>query len=88
MGRSDGKMEALAEIQYEIGYRIRVHWETRWQRGWKMKGLCKEDKEGGRLRLLAVTAGHLSIFCGIGTTKYPRAHSLSPLQKHTCRHTC
>lgn len=44
MGRSDGKMEALAEMLYEIGYRIRVHLETRWWGGQKMNGLCKEDK--------------------------------------------
>lgn len=48
MGRSEGKMEALAEIQYEIGCRIRVHLETRLQRGQKMKGLCKEDQGEGR----------------------------------------
>lgn len=48
MGRSDGKMGALAEMLYEIGYRIRVHSEARWWGGWKMKGLCKEDKGEGR----------------------------------------
>lgn len=48
VGRSEGKMEALAEIQYEIGCRIRVHLETRLQRGQKMKGLCKEDQGEGR----------------------------------------
>lgn len=48
VGRSEGKMEALAEIQYEIGCRIRVHLETWLQRGQKMKGLCKEDQGEGR----------------------------------------
>lgn len=59
MGRSEGKMEAVAEIQYEIGCRIRVHLETRWRRGQKMKGLCKEDKEEGRWGTVKAFGGYL-----------------------------
>lgn len=59
MGRSEGKMEALAEIQYEIGCRIRVNLETRWQRGQKMKGLCKEDKGEGRWETAEAFGGYL-----------------------------
>lgn len=59
MGRSEEKMEALAEIQYEIGCRIRVHLETRWRRGQRMNGLCKEDKREGRWETVEAFGGYL-----------------------------
>lgn len=70
MGRREGKMEALAEIQYEIGGRIRVHLETGWQGGQKMKGLCKEDKGEGRWETVEAFCGYL---------RSPQTEKLYPL---------
>lgn len=44
VGRSKGKVEALAERLYEIGYRIRALGETRWKRGRNPHESCKEGK--------------------------------------------